>query len=327
MFVVRSRVVALAVATALLGLSACSEDHDAPAPDAASPTATADDAGRTQVAPEPPAPGPLEEFVGYAGPRTAEEWLVQIAWRENATAACMAEQGFAYTPQVPAVDQIEYVEGPAQGSREFVERWGYGVWGQPPNGGGGGFMYSGTVDPNWAARETMSEAGREAYDTALWGPVTEVHEDGSISREGGCSGAAETPVGPEAAYLAGVRKEALDFLEAMGADSRFADVDAAWASCMADGGLGYANPAAAQQQFWDEMMAETEDGILDADVAAERAPEEVRIAVADLDCQEATDWPARHRAIEIALQQEYVDAHRADLDSLAAAMAAAPVTP
>ena len=93
---------------------------------------------------------------------------------------------------------------------------------------------------------------------------------------------------------------------------------------MADAGFGFANPAAAQQQFFDELMAEIEDDVLDADAVAERAPEEVRVAVADLDCQEATDWAARHRAVEIQLQQEYVDAHLADLEALAVALVTAP---
>lgn len=60
--------------------------------------------------------------------------------------------------------------------------------------------------------------------------------------------------------------------------------------------------------------------------SAEQAAQERRLALADLDCQEATDWAARHRAIEIELQQEYVDAHRTELDALAEAGADADVT-
>ena len=180
------------------------------------------------------------------------------------------------------------------------------------------------MDPNFDHREAMSEAAREAYDTALRGPITEVHEDGSISREGGCYDVAQGWAVADDAYLAGVQDEARAFLDAIGADSRFGEVDAAWASCMADAGFGFANPAAAQQQFFDELMAEIEDDVLDADAVAERAPEEVRVAVADLDCQEATDWAARHRAVEIQLQQEYVDAHLADLEALAVALVTAP---
>lgn len=303
-------------------LLGCTGADDPPGDARPSPAGTARTTPSPSV-PEPPAPGPLEAYLFGDAVTSAEGWVTEITRRENLTAACMAELGFEYTPQVPAVDQITVLDGPVQGSREFVERWGYGLWSQPSNGGGGGFMYSGGDDPNWARREAMSEAAREAYDTALRGPVTATGDDGSITREGGCGEVADGPRGPEAEYLAGVRAEALAFLEALATDTRFAEVDAAWASCMADAGHTYADPAAAQQQLMDELQAEIADGVLDADVAAERAPEEIRIAVADLDCQEATGWRERHRDIEIELQQEYVDAHRADLGALAAAMDAA----
>ena len=54
---------------------------------------------------------------------------------------------------------------------------------------------------------------------------------------------------------------------------------------------------------------------------ADGAAEERRVAVADFECRETTDWAARHRAVEIELQQEYVDAHLADLEALVDAMA------
>jgi hypothetical protein len=272
--------------------------------------------------PEPREAGPLEEYLGYVDVvRSAEEWVAHIATRENDVAACMTEQGFEYTPQVPSIDRIEYLDGPVQGSREFVEQWGYGFWDSPPNGGGGGFMYTGGEDPNYERRESMTEAGREAYDTAIWGPVIATDDDGSITREGGCYDVAEGWAVAADSYLDGVRDEAQAFLDTIGADSRFGEVDAAWASCMADAGFNYRTPAAAQQQFLDEMLLETQDGTLERDAVAEHAPEEVRVAVADLDCQEATDWATRHREIEIELQQEYVDAHLPELEALAEALA------
>lgn len=305
----------------------CSSDGGpAPAP-SGPPTSTpsiGEDAPELPEVAESPEPGPLEVYLGYAGTvRTPQHVVADIARRQNATAVCMAELGFEYVPQVPALDDVVVLDGPVQGTREFIEGWGYGVWSQPPGGSGGGFNveFPG-VDPNWAMREEMSEAGREAYDTALWGPVTETSPDGSVTREGGCSDASYTPTGGEAAYLAGVRAEADDYLMALADDSRFAEVDAAWASCMADAGLGYPSPAAAQQQFWDEVTEETADGVLDPQVAERRAPEERQVAIADYACRLETGWTERHREIEVQLQQEYVDAHRADLDALAAALEA-----
>lgn len=313
------RVLVAAAGAALLGLATGCSSDGVPGPDEP-PAASAVEEAEPDVA-EPLPPGPLEEYVGYAAAaRTPEELVAEVARRENLTAACMAELGFEYEPQVPSVDEIQVSTGPEPGSREFVEAWGYGIWDAPPDGGGGSMSWTSSADPNWERREAMTEAGREAYDTALWGPITDTGEDGSVSREGGCSGIAEGWTVAHDAHLAGVRDEAQTFLETLGDDSRFADVDAAWASCMADGGFRFDRPASAQQAFMDEMLAETEDGVLDPHVAAERAPEEVRVAVADLDCQEATDWRARHREIEIELQQKYVDVHRVDLEALVAAL-------
>ena len=316
----------LPVVAAAVALAAGCSSGGAPAPAPSDPPTSAPPTGEDtpelpEVA-ESPQPGPLEVYLGYAGTvRTPQDVVADVARRENATAVCMAELGFEYVPQVPALDDLVVLDGPVPGTREFIESWGYGVWSQPPGGSGGGFSFEfSSVDPNWAMREEMSEAGREAYDTALSGPVTRTGPDGSVTREGGCSDASNAPAGEEAAYLAGVRDEANAFLAALDDDSRFAEVNAAWASCMADAGLGYPRPAAAQQQFWDEVTEETADGVLDPQVAARRAPEEVRVASADYACRLETGWTERHRQIEVQLQQEYVDAHRADLDALAAAL-------
>lgn len=315
----RAGALGLVLAFAVAG---CTGD---PTPRPSDPSDTAPPVDATETPPEPsapPAPGPLEVYLGFSDSgETAEDVVVDVTRRENAVAVCMNGLGFEYEPQVPALDDVVALDGPVPGTRDFAEQWGYGAWTQPPGGTGGGFMFeSSGVDPNWALREAMTESGREAYDTALWGPVTQQHEDGSQTRQGGCWDVADAPVGPDAAFLAGVRDEAFAYLDALAEDSRFAEVDAAWASCMGDAGLAYPDPRAAQQDFWDQVTAESADGVLDPAVAAEQAPEERRVAVADLDCQESTDWPARHREIEIELQQEYVDAHRADLDALAASL-------
>ena len=59
---------------------------------------------------------------------------------------------------------------------------------------------------------------------------------------------------------------------------------------------------------------------LSEEEVAAGAAEELRLAAADHACRAQTDWHARHRAIEIELQQDYVDAHRADLEALTEAM-------
>ena len=287
-------------------------------------------AGCSGGVPEPdessPQPtGPLEEYVGYGDTiDSAESWVTQLTWQEERIAACMAAEGFEYTPQVPAVAEIEHTGGALPGTREFVEAYGYGAWVSPPGGTGGGFSYTRPSDPNWERRKAMSEAEGEAYDSALMGPVLSEDANGTIMREGGCLDRVGDPEGADADYLKEVRDDARGFLEALAGDGRFDEVNGAWAACMAEAGFTYTTPVDAQDEFLDAVLAEVADGIgPDPDVAAEHSVEEVRVAVADLDCQEATDWVARHRAVEVELQQEYVDAHLADLEALAAAVPAA----
>ncbi len=91
--------------------------------------------------------------------------------------------------------------------------------------------------------------------------VSEDPNDGSVLREGGCSSAADTPIGDDIAYLVTVRQEAMDFLATIDQDSRLADVDAAWASCMADAGFADRSPRAAQERFLQEQLAAFVDGV------------------------------------------------------------------
>ncbi len=315
------RVLVVVAGAVLLGLATGCSSKGTPAPDEPS-DASATAEAEPDIAEAPP-PGPLEEYVGYAAAaRTPEELVAEVARRENLTAACMAELGFDYEPQVPSVDEIQVSSGPEPGTREFVEAWGYGTWAAPAGGGGGSMSYTSSSDPNRERWEAMSDAAREAFDTALSGPLT-VGEDGGQFRPGGCDSVGDVPAGPQAEYLTGVQEEARAFLAALRDDSRFAEVDAAWASCMADAGFTYDNPFAAQDAVFHEWFAEV-DGTVGPDPAPidERAEAERRLAVADLDCQEETDWRARHRVVEVQLQQEYVDAHRADLDALAASLGA-----
>ncbi len=301
----------LTVALVLLGVTACSQSTpERPA----TPLATGE--------PEPYVAGPLEEYLGWVGAETAQEVVADQTWRENRTAACMAEQGFDYWPVIPAVGDVVEGTGPAYGSPEFVAEYGYGAWNTPD--GDYQFMFEGDASANNEYRAAMSEAEGAAYDEAFLGPV--VGEDastGTATRSGGCIEAADNPSGDAAGRLTAIRDEALAYLDAIAADPRFGEVDADWASCMADEGYTFANPAAAEESVWAEYLAAAGDGAAPPDDAAAAGAEgELRLAAADHACRAATDWHARHRAIEIELQQEYVDAHRADLDALAEALAA-----
>ncbi len=295
----------------LLGLAGCAPHTPAgpdPAPDAAGGAAT---------------PGPLERYLGEAaGAQTQGEVAAELAEREESVAACMAEQGFDYVPTVMVPGSFEASDDPVRGTREFAETYGYGVW-RGPEIEPGQFTYMLDDGANQAYRASLSPEAQEAYDVALMGPRTDLG-DGTVTYDG--TGCTETPAlrdGPEAEYLRGVREEVAEYLEALwdGADPRLAEIDAAWASCMRDAGYDDDSPHAAELRVIDEVTAAHGSGSpLTPAQTDERAEAERRLALADQDCRDATDWTARRRAVEHELQQEYVDAHRADLDALVAAL-------
>ena len=74
-----------------------------------------------------------------------------------------------------------------------------------------------TDDPEHAAYlASMSDTEAAAYETALWGPITEEGPDGSVTREGGCRDRWSEPPGrdeAERAHLRGVAEEMYAFFD------------------------------------------------------------------------------------------------------------------
>ena len=299
-----------ALCCALVILTGCGTDAPGPTPppDAAG-TAT---------------PGPLELYLGDAvGGQTQGDVAAELAVREDAVAACMADQGFDYVPMVMVPGSFEASDEPLRGTRDFAEAYGYGVW-RGPEIEPGQFTYMLDDGANQAYRASLSPEAQAAYDVALLGQRTDLG-DGTVSYDGtGCTALPALRDGAEAEYLRGVQEEVADYLQSLweGADPRLAEIDAAWASCMRDAGYDDDSPHAAELRVIDEITAAYGSGpALTPAQTDERAEAERRLAIADQDCRDATDWTARRRAVEHELQQEYVDAHRADLDALVAALA------
>lgn len=289
----------------VVALSGCSADTSVPAP-----------AESAELTPAPSQPGPLEELIGFGGSiDSAQDFVADEAWREGLTAQCMADLGFDYEPINTDRDSIVFSEGPLFGTREYVEVYGYGVWNPPRDEGGS--MSASYTDPNTKRIEAMSEAELTAYNLALRGEATPM-DDGAISYAGGgCSDASIMPVDDDTRYLLSIREDAVRFLDDLLNDPAFSEVDAAWASCMAEAGYQERSPIAARYRVMDQHSAET-DGGGDTPENPARVEEEIRIATADLDCQEATGWQEKHTAIEHSLQQDYLDDHQAELDELVA---------
>lgn len=302
---------ALCGTVALIGVAGCSTG-DATDPPTESPDPTT---------PDPL--GPLELYVGGAvGAQSQGEVAAELALHEESVGACMAEQGFEYVPMVMVPGSFEASDEPLRGSREFAEVYGYGIW-RAPEIEPGQFTYMLDDAANRAHRASLSPEAQAAYDVALMGQRTDLG-DGTVSYDGtGCTEVPALRESPEAEYLRGVRQEVSDFLQSLwdGDDPRLAEVDAAWASCMRDAGYDDDSPHTAEQRIIDEVTASYGSGsALTPAQTDERAEDERRLALADQDCRDATNWTSRRREAEQQLQREYIDAHRADLDALVAAL-------
>jgi len=177
----RTSITALAVAVGLL-TAACTAPADITDATAASPDIPAD----ATATPARPASqqGALDEFTARINGTSADQTLQQLQegtdadhrWREEFIAACMAEQGFTYYPRLQIPLTVTVSDGPAQGTREFAERYGFGFATNNVRGGG----YIGTTaeidtetEPNQSLIEAMSDAEWEAWSYAMWGEVSE----------------------------------------------------------------------------------------------------------------------------------------------------------
>ena len=275
-------------------------------------------------------PGPLSEIAMSGGLRgnDAASVIADMTHREEAVAACMHEAGFDYHLQVPQPDQMTFHPDDAEilGPIEFAERYGYGIWNPPDNAGG--VEFNTTVDPEHAAYlASMSETEAEVYETALWGPILEEGQDGSVIRDGGCRGRQwEPPAQDEAerAHLLGVAEEMNAFLADLAEDPAFDDLSREWSACLREAGYEVARPEDARAQVHEtfESALSAADHRMTAAMVAEHGSAEIALATADALCRDQVDYDARHAAIQWDLEQEYVDAHTADLEAYRQAVAA-----
>ncbi|NKY11542.1 hypothetical protein [Cellulomonas hominis] len=306
-------------------------------------------------------PGPLDAYqariYGYsldAEEQSQEELQAQSDEQnrrvEELVAACMQEQGFDYIPndqnsgQVFTGNELDV----DWGTVEFAEKYGYGISTDP--WGNEDIEPTEWVDPNQEYVESMSESEQLAYQEALWGPTQE-YVEGEEPQEydwtqSGCYGAAQHEVyegGLEADDFGSLQDELSTFYETVQADPRMAELNAKWASCMADAGFdGVTDMNESTQPLYDEWSAmqgwedpeyqalmETWDWEAepdgppqpepDADELAAFTKKEIAQAVADFGCQEKVEYSKTQMEIDHELQQEFVDAHRDDLEAWASA--------
>ena len=239
---------------------------------------------------------------------------------EEAVAACMAEHGFEYVPDVSHYTfPDEEAMDPRRDSREFAELYGYGIAELPPSGGP-----APGSNPNDAITASLGADALAQYMEALAGPGSEDSATEYDWRDAGCMGAAthaewSTGAAQDPAAVALLTEIARIDDVAIPAEQRVVALDEAWSACMADAGYDglRRQPDAAETAFesWLDAQAaaasgETEETDADDVAAAERS-----LAVADWDCRDDVGYDLGVAKVREELQEAYVAAHRAELDS------------
>ena len=264
---------------------------------------------------------------------------------QNAIAACMASQGFRYTPLPPQIDAaaarsristaLRYLPVPyLPDDREAVARQGYGVLptveaqlaaeGMSPD------------DPNLAYTATLSPAEYQAYYSALYGD----YDDPAGTSASSCSGKATThfPEPLESDQQQTFDAEFGDLANAaridVASDPRTIQLDAEWESCMNQQGFtfdkleGDHGPNMAMglalRTRPDGSVGSFRVGVPAADIPVDEqsllgTEPERKVALADFDCRAETDYMDRLAEIRVSLDNQFITEHQTQLDQLAAA--------
>lgn len=287
-------------------------------------------------------PGPVEALFEAAWTQPPEGDVTAAVVRvENLIVQCMTDAGFAYTP----VDQPEAVAAPltervpAHGTREYVELHGYGVTADPAAAAQPA-PEEPWVDPNAAYVQAMSPAEQEEYWAALQGEPATDTTDGEWQydwRAAGCQGWAQNEVyGTDdqlADEFAALQAELEEVRLAFAADPRVAELDTAWAACMADAGypglarVGDAEAAvraeltALRTEAWSTLPAEPAETDVAAveqvarDATDRLAGREIATALADLTCQDGVAYDVEQQRITSEYQQRFYQVHRVELEA------------
>ncbi|GAA2174175.1 hypothetical protein GCM10009846_19120 [Agrococcus versicolor] len=266
---------------------------------------------------------PLAQYLGVEAD-AYDEYAAQEADVQEAIAACMAEEGFEYVPVVLEAEDMQ-ADVEAMDAEEWAAQHGYGV------ASGGEPIDDATMqeDPNAAYVESLSVGEQEAWSETLYGPVPsedELAEDGAYAydwQDAGCQGAADHEIRGD--MLGGGGEEHEPLLEAMAAlydeaasDPAMVAVDAEWSECMADAGhQDLASPQAAYERAMEAGDALWGDGTTapSDDAVADARDDEVELALADLGCQDETDHEQRRLAVQFALEDQFIEDHREELEA------------
>jgi len=295
------------------------------------------------TAPQSP-DAPLDEFLGSGWDGLSEEEAVrrledQHMQQQELVAQCMRDAGFDYLP-VPAVFTISTGPSAQDDFRpddvDWVSQWGYGVVSRPGEDiAEAAPMETATppANPNAEVLENMSDAERTAWDQALRGELagfTGAIPNNIPLENQGCTGWAQNEslrnsvvfpdqllmtdeFAPLYQALMQMRRES-----ALSPDVAAADLD--WSNCLANAGFpGFDRQPLAQLSIVDQFFS-ARDANASVDEIAALQEQEISLALADLECRNATDYAARRAAGLLAAETQFVNDHRSELEAFRAAL-------
>ncbi len=224
-----------------------------------------------------PSGSPLSDFLGndlfgFDGDNEAAqaEYEAQERKRQEKVVECMRAQGFEHKAQDPSqYSFFEEADGLEYGSREWVEKYGFGAttqsFSQSQLGDGlVGYDDSGNAerefeDPNDEYVSSLGEAEREAYYAALYGNEPDIDME-SLSEEeideffenfqpDGCDAEARED-DDQYAFYNDFSDELQEMYEAIQADPRVIEAEAKIAACVSDKGLVYVSQEEVYEYFY-----------------------------------------------------------------------------
>src|SRR5674476_193026 len=264
--------------------------------------------------------GVIEQITAEIDPGNLEDAEAAATRIQEIIAACMTEQGFEFFPVRPTFidgqEQEDYLAeqlGVRPGTLEYAQQYGYGLsthaYREMPEP-------SAPPNPNEQVLEAMSDAERQAWGSAMFG---ESQADDDLASQG-CWGRASyevyeaPPEGLDLEPFAPLQAEIDTMFGSLQNHPRQLDLDSRWMACMAEAGQPeFDSPADAIDSItaeWDGFR-----GIGPSDQVAKFTSREIAVATADFTCQDEVEYAATQRQISIDVQQEFYDAHKAELDA------------
>lgn len=280
---------------------------------------------------------PLSKYLEAVNGQWDEERAVQQQQQvEELTAACMAEEGFEYVPVDQSQTMVFEDDMDERNTEEWVAANGWGMVQTQEQMEEQQAQAEEYVDPNQPYVESLSPGEQEAYYATLWGAPTseeDMEEGGSVEYDwatAGCQGAAQHEVQGDSFWederFAGLMEDMNALWEDLPKRPEIVELNGKWSECMADAGYpGFELRWDAQTSISEEMNTfwegqENPEGPSE-DQLEELKEKEIELALADLQCAKQLDYDTTQFTAQFALEQQFIDDHKAELDELVAAYA------